>query len=181
MPELKYPKQEEFCHQYLVDLNGTQAAIRAKYSPNAANVKAAQLLAKVNVQERISELRKQLSQDLRITPERVLKELATIGFLDIRRAFGEDGKLLPIKNMPEDVARAIGGIDVSTLIGKDKDAPTIENIHKIKVIDKKGALELLGKNLALFTENVKVSGELTLAHVVLARKKKQQAEKIDNS
>ena len=86
----------------------------------------------------------------------VVRELAMIAFVDIRQAFDADGNLLPIKDMPENVARAIGGIDltqVKLLEGSDPDGEgqTLrEQMAKLKLIDKKGALELLGRHLKLY-------------------------------
>lgn len=51
------PKQEQFCIEYLIDFNGTAAAIRAGYSPKTARQIAAQNLSKLNIQNRIRELR----------------------------------------------------------------------------------------------------------------------------
>ena len=67
------PKQEMFCREYLVDLNGTQAAVRAGYSEKTANEQAAQHLAKVSVQSRISELKSERGIALQVTTEGVLK------------------------------------------------------------------------------------------------------------
>ena len=71
-------KQERFCQEYLIDLNGTQAAIRAGYSENSANEIAAQNLAKISIQERIKVLQEQISLRLEITQDWVLKRFKDI-------------------------------------------------------------------------------------------------------
>lgn len=78
------PKQQRFVEEYLVDLNGTQAAIRAGYSPRTANEQAAQLLAKLSVQRAVSEGRKQQQERTEITADRVLREAWGILTADAR-------------------------------------------------------------------------------------------------
>lgn len=75
------PKQKRFCEEYLIDLNATQAAIRAGYSPKTAEQTASRLLRNVKVQEYIAKRQKELSRSTEITQERVIKELALIAFL----------------------------------------------------------------------------------------------------
>lgn len=72
------PKQEMFCREYLVDLNGTQAAIRAGYSEKTANEQAARLLANVNIQEYVQSLMDARVQRVEITADYVLKSIHEI-------------------------------------------------------------------------------------------------------
>ena len=74
------PKQERFCEEYLIDLNATQAAIRAGYSEKTAREQAAQNLSKLNIQEKIAELKAERSKRTEITQDRVIKELAAMAF-----------------------------------------------------------------------------------------------------
>lgn len=149
-------KQLRFVDEYLIDLNGKQAAIRAGYSPRTAEMQASRLLSKDKVKAAVQERMDKRSERTEITQDRVLKEIARIAFLDIRQAFNERGELLEIPDMPEDVARAIGGMDVSRYTEKGEDGGT-ETTKKIKLIDKKGALELLGRNLKLFTDQTQIT------------------------
>ena len=73
-------KQQRFCDEYLIDLNATQAAIRAGYSPKTAEQLAYQLLQKTSVQNHISELQKKREERTEITQDSVLHELALIAF-----------------------------------------------------------------------------------------------------
>ncbi len=152
-------KQKRFVEEYLIDLNATQAAIRAGYSEKTARAIACENLTKLDVQNAISESMKTRSERTKVTQDRVIEELARIAFLDIREAFNDDGNLLPINKMPEHVARAIGGMDIDNVrsIGDDETSQT----RKVKILDKRGALELLGKHLAMFTERVEHAGEVT--------------------
>ncbi len=160
MPKLT-DKQAQFVKEYLIDLNATQAAIRAGYSKDTANVIACENLSKPYLQAAIQKEMDKRAKRTEITQDRVLQELATIGFLDIRRAFDDEGNIIPIKDMPEDVARAIGGLDYMAF-GDDEKGVT----SKIKLIDKKGSLELMGRHLKMFTDKVEVDTEMkvTIGH-----------------
>lgn len=74
------PKQQRFIEEYLVDLNATQAAIRAGYSKNGAVTAASRCMANVNILAVLAEKREKLSQDTGITVERVLKGYAKLAF-----------------------------------------------------------------------------------------------------
>ena len=150
------PKQELFIKEYLVDLNATQAAIRATYSPKTARQIATEMLSKPYIQDAIQAAMDNRSKKTEITADRVLKEIARLAFLDIREAFNENGQLLPITEMPENVARAIAGLEYES-IGKGEES--IGRTAKIRLIDKKGSLELLGKHLKLFTDKVEHTGK----------------------
>ena len=78
------PKQERFCQECLVDLNGTQAAIRAGYSPHTANEQSSQLLAKLNVQDRVAELQAARAQRLKVTQDQVVREFAKLAFVNMQ-------------------------------------------------------------------------------------------------
>lgn len=144
------PKQERFCHEYLKDSNGTRAAIRAGYSKRTANEQAAQLLAKLSIQQRVKTLTDKISAKTEITAERVIEELMRIGLVDLRQIFGEDGQLLPLSQIPEDARRAIAGIETMEVECVTGDQPTVGKQRKIRMHDKLKALELLGKHLRVF-------------------------------
>ena len=74
------PKQLRFCQEYVIDLNATQAAIRAGYSPKTAQEQSSRLLSKVMVQQKVLELQRPKEENLKITAERVLKEIAKLAF-----------------------------------------------------------------------------------------------------
>ena len=152
------PKQALFVKEYLVDLNGTQAAVRAGYSAKGADVAGARLLGNVRVKEAIQAAMDDRAERLDITADRVLQEIARLSFSDIRKLFTEHGQLRPIHDLPDDVAAAIASIEVVTrrLPGIGDEPPEIEYVHKIKTCDKRGSLELLGKHLKLFSERVEV-------------------------
>ena len=76
-------KQKRFCEEFLVDLNATQAAIRAGYSYKTARQIAAQNLSKLYIQDHLKELRGRQQERTQITADSVVKELALIGFAEI--------------------------------------------------------------------------------------------------
>lgn len=74
------PKQQRFCEEYIIDLNATQAAIRAGYSEKCARVSAAKMLTKANIQEKIAELIEERSKRTDITADKVIEQLGNIAF-----------------------------------------------------------------------------------------------------
>jgi phage terminase small subunit len=161
-PKRLTPKQATFVQEYLVDLNATQAAIRAGYSEETASEMGYENLNKPQIAEAI-----QAAMDLRaertgITVDKVLVSLARMGFADIRQIFTASGQLRDIASLPEDVASSIQSIEVVTRPGAEVDEHgnrTIEYVHKIKLADKKGPLELLGKHLSVFIDRVEHTGK----------------------
>lgn len=148
------PKQQRFCQEYVIDLNGTQAAIRAGYSPDTANEQSSQLLAKLNIQEYVKTLQDGISKRLEITSDMVVQELAKIGFLDPREMFSVDNDLLNIRQMGDKQAAAISSIEIESItVGRGKDVEEIGKTKKIKFWDKVSALEKLGKHLGIFEKD----------------------------
>lgn len=153
------PIQARFCEEYLVDLNATQAAIRAGYSAKNANSKAAQLLAIVSIQTRISELMAARSERTKITADRVLTELAAVGFTNFSdlAEWGNDGLILleSTKLTPEQ-AKSVQSVKVKRTISADSERIEME----IKQHSKLDALEKIGRHLGMFqtNTNVRLSG-----------------------
>lgn len=77
-------RQARFCEEYLIDLNATQAAIRAGYSEKTANEQGARLLANVSVQEKIAELKAERSKRTEITQDSVIQELAAVARAEVK-------------------------------------------------------------------------------------------------
>ncbi len=147
-------KQEFFCREYITDFNGTQAAIRAGYSPDSAAAIASENLTKPNIQIRIEELKAERAAMLRITQERILLELSRIAFADPRHVmtWGPDGvELKHSEGLTADQAATVA--EASQTISKDGGS------IRVKLHDKQKALELLGRHLGIFKDNVKISGD----------------------
>lgn len=159
-PELT-PKQERFCQEYLIDLNATQAAIRAGYSAKTADVQAARLLGNVQVQRFVDDLKKERAAVTGITAERVLTEIAKLAFFDPRKLLNNDGTPKGIHELDDDTAAAVAGVEVVT---KGNDDVGYADILKIKIADKGQNLERLGRHLKLFTERIEVTDASDLAN-----------------
>ena len=140
-------KQDMFCREYLIDLNATQAAIRAGYSVNSANRIAARLLSKVDIQNRIAELKIKRNEDVGIDADYILRRLVEIDQMDVLDILNDDGSLKAISLWPKSWRTTLAGLDISTTIQNfDEDvAETI--LKKIKWPDKVKNLELLGKHV----------------------------------
>ncbi len=177
------PKQEKFC-QRLVETDKPSESYRHAYdaenmSDEAVAVEACRLQDNPNVALRIEELRHLHLKRHQVTVDRVVAELSRLAFLDIRKAFDENGNLKPITEMDDDTAAAIAGLEVEVRrIAEEADEQlegqphggalkrqhaTTARLHKIKLIDKKGALDSLARHLGMFTDKVKLEGDLTLS------------------
>lgn len=146
------PKQKQFVAEYLIDLNGKQAAIRAGYSPKTAEAQASRLLSHVKVAEAVAKAKATRAQRNEITADRVLQEMARIAFSDMRRftTWGPDGvKLRDYEDLTDEEAAAVS--EVSQTITEAGGS------IKFKLHDKRAALVDLGKHIGLFTEKLDVS------------------------
>ena len=144
-PRPSADRRKRFVEEYLLDLNSTQAAIRAGYSKKTAAQQASRMLRSVNVSRMVAERQKEIASKLEVTPERVIAEYARIGFSDMRRLmkWGPFGvELLESEGLSEDDSRAVA--EVSQTV-----SATGGSI-KLKAHDKKGALDSLAKHLGMF-------------------------------
>jgi phage terminase small subunit len=148
-------KQKRFVEEYLIDLNATQAAIRAGYSEKRASEIGYQQLQKTTVQEAIQKAMDERSKRTEITADKVLNELAHIAFDDIKNYLSfkpdEDSKhrvSIDIKDSDTIDTRNISEVS----IGKDG--------FKFKLYCKDHALVNLGKHLKLFTERREIEGNI---------------------
>jgi phage terminase small subunit len=163
------PKQQRFCEEYILDLNGTKAAIRAGYSPNSAQQIATENLSKPLVQEEVERLLEKRSGKLAIKAEDVLRETYLMAMSDIGEAFDEEGKLKPIHEIPMHLRRMISSIEVDELWEPKEDGKGKEQVgftRKIKFWSKEKALHLLGQHLNLFIERHDVTGKVTLEQLI---------------
>ena len=160
-------KQHVFVSEYLVDLNATQAAIRAGYSVNRASELGYQLLQKTTVSEYIAMAMAERSNRTGITADQVLNELARIAFANgtdfaqvVDEPIIQNGqyvrnpdtgqlrkqevvKVIPTDQLTEDKKKAISGIK------EGKYGVEVATCDKVK------ALELLGRHLGMFKDKVR--------------------------
>jgi phage terminase small subunit len=87
--------------------------------------------------------------------QRVLEEYDKLAFFDIRKAFDAEGRLLPIHEIDDTTAAAIAGVEVEELFaGRGESRECIGKLHKIRLLDRKGALDSLAKHLGMFPQKV---------------------------
>ncbi len=171
------PKQQAFVEEYLVDLNATQAAIRAGYSRDTARQIASENLARPDVQEAIAEARAARSTRTGVTSDQVVAELARISFSDLRKLFTPDGKLLPPGEWGDVAAAAVASMEVEKRIeGRGDDAETFY-VTKLRLWDKNSALEKLARHLGLFEkDNAQIGAASLVAAIEAGRKRASRTE-----
>ncbi len=141
-------KREEFCQQYLVDLNATQAAIRAGYSRKTARSQGQRLLTNVDIMARIEQLKDERAERTRVTQDKVLTELARLGFSNMRdfMEWGPSGvRIKSSDELSEDDSAAVTQLKFTPgkgLFARD----TIE----LKLGHKDSALRMLAEHVGLF-------------------------------
>lgn len=146
-------KQKRFCDEYLIDLNATQAAIRAGYSPKTACEQASRLLANVKVQDEIAIEMAERSKRTGINQDRVLMEIAKMAFVNIDDVIDLDTAKVKRTATKEDLA-CIQSVKIKpTEFGTERE---------IKLCDKKSNLELLGKHLGMFKDKVELEADMDL-------------------
>lgn len=146
-------KQKRFVEEYLIDLNATQAAIRAGYSPATAKEIGCENLTKPNISAAISQAMAERSRRTGINQDRVLQELARIGFAKITDVVDPDTARIRSDASDDDLA-CIQSIKIKpNEFGTERE---------VKLYDKKSALVDLGKHLGLFKDKMELSGDMDL-------------------
>jgi len=147
-------KQEAFVKEYLIDLNATQAAIRAGYKENAAGVVACQNLKKTSIKEAIAKEMELRQERTRVTQDKVVKELAKLAFSNMRSfvTWGpQKVTILDSGMLSEDDAACVMEVSETTT--------NAGGTVRFKLYNKKDALELLGRHLGMFSDIIKHTGE----------------------
>lgn len=159
-PRKLTPKQARFVDEYLIDLNATQAAARAGYSKHTANEQGSRLLANVSVHFALTAAMKARENRTHITQDRVLQELARLAFSDIRKAFNDDGTLKLPKDLDDDTAAALAGIDTTSTSLGDREDPATLLTKKVKIVDKNGALTLAMRHLGMLNDKLQIDAPM---------------------
>jgi phage terminase small subunit len=159
------PKQEQFVREYLVDLNATQAAIRAGYSTRTAEKIGSENLQKPEVRAAIDAAKIERSTETKIDAAWVLKRLAVEAEADIADIYTETGAVKPVHEWPLIWRQGlVAGIKHQELRDNEGNR-TGEFIVDVKVSDRIRRLELIGKHIGVkaFEDQVNVTGLDTLA------------------
>lgn len=144
-------KQAQFVHEYMIDRNGTQAAIRSGYSAKTAQMQASRLLTNVMVRAAIDAGLSDLAKRVGISSEMVLRERKRIAFFDPRKLLDRDGNPIPIQDLDADTAAAIAGLDV--VQSASNDIPCV--IKKYRLATKDNSLAALEKYFGLNEKTVR--------------------------
>jgi phage terminase small subunit len=154
-------KQARFVDEYLIDLNATQAAIRAGYASANADVTGPRLLGNVGIAAAIAEGQKRLAEKAGVTAEKIVAELAKLGFSNMQDYVGvtADGSpFVDLSAVDRDKWAAVGEITVDHINKREGDETKAVERVKFKLADKRAALVDLGKHLGMFTDKVQHSG-----------------------
>lgn len=154
-------RQRRFIDEYLIDLNATQAAIRAGYSRKTASEQSFSLLRKPQIQHAIQLKQKELANQAGVTRQRIIAELAKVAFCDTRKLFNDNGTLKPLTEIDDDTAGALAMVESSEFSPGDGAGQALAITRKIKLWDKLSALEKLIKHLGLNAEPKPESGAAT--------------------
>jgi phage terminase small subunit len=172
------PRQQRFVEEYLVDLNATQAAIRAGYSRKTAQEQSSRLLLNVMVAAAVATAQAKRSERTAVTADLVLAELAKLGFAnmaDYMKA-GPDGEpYLDFASLTRDQAAALQEVTVETFMVAGEDREDLEDQPhggalrrpagrevrrvKFKLADKRAALVDIGRHLGMFKDRVEHTGK----------------------
>ena len=162
------PKQRAFVQEYLKDLNGTQAAVRAGYSSRTANEQASRLLANVNIQEAVAKAKAERSNRTKIDADWVLKRLAQEMEADVSDLYDESGALKPVHKWPLIWRQGlVSGMDVeqqyAMVDGKQVPAGVVTKI-KLPADRSIKRLELIGKHVAVqaFKDRLDLNGTIAI-------------------
>jgi phage terminase small subunit len=154
------PKQQRFVEEYLIDLNSTQAAIRAGYSRSTADVAGPRLLGNVRIAAKIEEAQRLRSERTQLTADDVLRELAVLGASNAwNYRIDAAGNLDLAEGVPESAKRAVASIKRKTRIIPQKNGPPITRHEtEFRLWDKNTALANIGKHLGMFTDRHEITG-----------------------
>jgi phage terminase small subunit len=158
-------KERAFVREYVIDLNGRQAVLRAGCfnvnSENAADMTASRLLGRDKVKALIDVLTAQRISRTNITADSVLHEMSLLANSDQSHYLVDDnGQIQLAAGAPEGAMRAIQSVKRRKTIREDKQGTvTITHDVEIKLWDKPGSLKLMGRHVSLFPDKVQVTGK----------------------
>lgn len=146
-------KQKVFVEEYLIDLNATQAAIRAGYSPETAQEQSSRLLSNVMVQNAIAKAMAERSRRTGINQDRIILELAKIALVNPGKVINTKDATIE-ENATEDDLAAVQSVKVKKSYSETGETTERE----VRMADKVRALELLGRHLGMWNDKLQVSG-----------------------
>lgn len=164
-PDALTAKEAAFVREYLIDLNATQAAIRAGYSAKTANVQADQVMQKPRVKAAVDAAIAKRSQETEIDAAWVLKRLALEADADLADLYFENGAIKPVSEWPKIWRQGlVAGVEHVEVKDAEGNA-TGDVVVKLRLSDRVRRLELIGKHIRVnaFQDTVKHTGLDALA------------------
>jgi phage terminase small subunit len=155
-------KQERFVEEYMIDLNATQAAIRAGYSAKTAKQQGARLLTNVDISSALSAAQESRSERVKVDADWVLSRLAHEADADLADILDEAGAIKPVVDWPLIWRQGlVAGIDVHEEM---VDGAKVGQTVKVKLSDRIKRIELIGKHVDVqaFREQVEHKGGISL-------------------
>lgn len=168
------PKQQRFVDEYLIDLNATQAAIRAGYSEKTAQAQGSRLLSNVMVAEAIAAAQVTRSERTRIDADWVLERLAAEATADVLDIYTEDGALKPLSEWPLIWRQGlVAGLESDEeyedeVVDGEKVGRIVSGrLAKVKLSDRIKRIELIGKhiNVQAFSERKELTGRMEVTDI----------------
>lgn len=152
------PKQARFVDEYLIDLNATQAAIRAGYSAKTAYSQGERLLKNVEVAAAIAAAKKARAERTEVDADYVLKRMIEIDQMDVLDIMDDQMALKPVKEWPKVWRQYLSGFDVAEMFEGSGEQKLLAGVlKKIKWPDKVKNLELLGRHFGMFKDKLDVN------------------------
>ena len=172
MPKLT-EKQKRFVNEYLVDLNATQAAIRAGYSEKSASRQAVELLNKTHVAKAVQKAMSKREERTQVTQDMVVNQLAKFAFSDIRDLMtwnNETGRI-HLREVDEIDGTLITELSQTVTEVPYGDEMTDKITTKVKKGDPLKALQMLGQHMGMFDPKMNVSIDKTKAETELIKER----------
>ncbi|HHK3922670.1 TPA: terminase small subunit [Pseudomonas aeruginosa] len=169
-------KQRLFVDEYLIDLNATQAAIRAGYSTRRATEIGYQLLQRPEVAQAIQAAMAERSKRTEVEADYVIRRLREIDEMDVLDILEDDGSFRSIRDWPRVWRQFLSGIEIAELFeGRGDDRRIAGVLRKVKWPDKLRNLELLSRHVG--TESAALDIELKRLEVA---KKRAELKLLEN-
>jgi phage terminase small subunit len=152
--------RERFVAEYLIDLNGTAAAIRAGYEPTKAGAAAAKLMKPGSVTANaVARAMAARATRTGITQDRVLRELGRIAFADPRCTLNEDGTLKPPSQLDDNDAAVVAGVKSRRMVELNPETGKIQQaeVQEVKFHDKLNALDKIARHLGMYNDKLDVT------------------------
>lgn len=161
------PRMLKFAHEYILDPTDKEAAaIRAGYSKQTAYGQARRLMTDPRIKKLIEEAQDKVTENVLITKERIIQELATIAFSNPKNVVSEDADGDPAVFFRDVTYANAAGMEVTFGITTGSSKIKQVFIKTPKTPDKIAALKLIGQHMGMFKEQIDINANLTLEKLI---------------